>query len=180
MLVRLAKKFSDFVHSGCCQGPISAKKRFAWNKGLPELFFEIFLAPIMYQDLFSNISKIYDAVFCLRKIILKRSEIIDAKKISKKKIWADTRFEPKVFWHLLGPEDTQSDRSWNFFTKQTIWSSEPITTFQYLYFDKICLPEQLQKKVPKMPKFKNGTALSPVFPDSALKSSTLLDAIPWK
>ena len=26
-----------------------------------------------------------------------------------------------------------------------------MTTFQCLYFDQICLPEQLQKKVPKMP-----------------------------
>ena len=70
LLVHLAKKFFDFGHSGCRQGPISAKKRFAQNGGLPEYFF---LAPIMYQDLFSNISKIWDVVFCLRKIILKRS-----------------------------------------------------------------------------------------------------------
>ena len=52
-----------------------------------------------------------------------------------------------------------------------------MTTFQCLYFDQICLPEQLQKKVPKMPKFENGTALSSVFPDSALKKplTTRLD-----
>ena len=71
MVVRLAKKIFDFGHSGCRQGPISAKKRFAQNGGLPELFFEIFLAPIMYQDLFSNISKIWDGIFCLRKFISK-------------------------------------------------------------------------------------------------------------
>ena len=59
MIVCLVEKIFDFSHSGSHQGPISAKKRFPQNGGLPEFFFEIFLAPIMYQDLFSNISKIW-------------------------------------------------------------------------------------------------------------------------
>ena len=48
MIVRLVKTIFDFGHSGCRQGPISAKKRFGQNEGLPEFFFELFLASIMY------------------------------------------------------------------------------------------------------------------------------------
>ena len=38
MIVRLVEKIFDFSHSGCCQGPISAKKCFAQNGGLPDFF----------------------------------------------------------------------------------------------------------------------------------------------
>ena len=48
MIIRLVEKIFDFGHSGCRQGPISAKKCFGQNEGLPETFFELFLAPIMY------------------------------------------------------------------------------------------------------------------------------------
>ena len=48
-----------------------------------------------------------------------------------------------------------------------------MTIFRDSYFDEICLPLQLQKKVWKMPNFENGTALSWVSPDSALKVSYL-------
>ena len=42
LLVRLVKKKFDFGHSGCRQGPISAKKCFGQNEGLPEFFFWTF------------------------------------------------------------------------------------------------------------------------------------------
>ena len=48
MVVRLAKKIFDFGHSGCRQASINVKKRFGQNEGLPETFFKLFLAPIMY------------------------------------------------------------------------------------------------------------------------------------
>ena len=60
------KKKFDICHSGCHQGPISAEKRFAQNKSLPMTFFELFLAPIKYQDLFSKISKIWAIIFLFK------------------------------------------------------------------------------------------------------------------
>ena len=64
------EKNFDFSHSGCRLAPICAKKGFGQNGDLPKTFFELFLAPIMYQNLSSNISKIW-ATLCFRKIISK-------------------------------------------------------------------------------------------------------------
>ena len=84
------KNFCDFGHSGCRQGPISAKKRFSQKRGLPEYFFFNFLALIMYQDLFSNISKICDTIFCLRKIISKSNAIFEIIFPKQKQKFSDT------------------------------------------------------------------------------------------
>ena len=75
MLVCLVKKNFDFGHSGCRQAPISTKKRFGQNGGLPSTIFELFLALIMYQDLFSKISNIWATLFCLGEIISKKGTI---------------------------------------------------------------------------------------------------------
>ena len=45
--------------------------------------------------------------------------------------------------------------------------------FQYSYFDSVCLPQQLHKKVQKMPKFENFTALSWLTCDNSLKHGLL-------
>ena len=84
---------------------------------------------------------------------------------------ADLHFEQNVFWRLLGPDDTQSDRSQKFFgqtDKHDVLNQWPLSNIHILIE---FVFQKLQKIVRKMPKFKNGTALSWVFPDSALKSA---------
>ena len=58
IIVRWVKKIFDFSHSGYCQSPISAKKCFGQNEGLPETVFELFFGFHSVLDLLSKISKI--------------------------------------------------------------------------------------------------------------------------
>ena len=125
-------------------GPNKRQKSFAQNEGLPPLFFDFFLIPIMYQDLFSKISKIEATLLCLGKNISKiallfeiifpkqktTSQIFDmlekrswyimgAKKISKK-YSGRPPFWAKRFLALIGPwRHPEWPKSKNFFTKRT-------------------------------------------------------------
>ena len=58
-----------------------------------------------------------------------------------------------TYWALTPPRVTEVKI---FFTKQT---SMMFLSNDQFHYHQVCLPEQLQKKVRKMPEFENGSAL---------------------
>ena len=97
--------------------------------------------------------------------------IMGAKKISKKSSGRPP-FWAKRFLALIGPwRHPEWPKSKKFFAKQTSMMFLTNDHSPILVFWLNLSSRAITKKVPKMPKFKNGTALSSVFPDSALKIS---------
>ena len=113
MLVCLVKNFFDFGHSGCRQGPISAKKRFAQNG--------------VCLNFFSKIALILEIIFLKQKTVSQIFDMLEkrpwyimgAKKISKKSSGRPP-FWAKHFLALIGPWwHPEWPKSKKFFAKQT-------------------------------------------------------------